>query len=61
MNMEFKETVGIYEYARGTGYSAKHVYEQIRMGKIPAQKMGNRQVWRISKAYFEDAKKAAKK
>ncbi len=54
--MELKETVGIYEYARETGYSVKHIYEQIRMGKIPAQKMGRRGVWRIKKTVLEAAK-----
>ena len=52
------DTVGIYEYARGTGYSPKHIYEQIRMGKIPAQKMGKRGVWRIAKAYYQGMRKA---
>lgn len=52
---EFKGYVGIYEYAKATGHSVKHIYEQIRLGKIPAKKMGNRGVWQISKAVLESA------
>lgn len=50
MTQEFKGHVGIYEYARATGHSVKHIYEQIRLGKIPAKKMGPRSVWMIKRA-----------
>lgn len=47
--------VGIYEYARETGHSVKHIYEQIRLGKIPAKKMGTRGTWQIKKAVLDAA------
>jgi len=37
--------VGIYEFARQTGYSYKHIYEQCRMGRLGAQY--ERGVWLI--------------
>lgn len=53
--MDIKDTVGTYEYARAVGHSMKHVYELIRLGRIPARKMGKRGVWRIAKSVLEDA------
>lgn len=55
MNTEFKGYIGIYEYAKATGYSVKHIYEQIRLGKIPAKKMGPRGTWQISKSVLDTA------
>ena len=37
---KWDETVGIYDYAKATGHSVKHIYEQIRLGKIVAKKWG---------------------
>jgi hypothetical protein len=55
MSTQFKGYVGIYEYAKATGHSVKHIYEQIRLGKIPAKKMGNRGVWQIARSILEAA------
>ena len=55
MSTQFKGYVGIYEYAKATGHSVKHIYEQIRLGKIPAKKMGNRGVWQISRLVLDAA------
>lgn len=46
MGADRKGYVGIYEFARETGYSVKHVYEQIRTGKLPAKKLGRK--WQIA-------------
>jgi len=55
-------TVSIIEYARQMGYSHKHIYEQIRMGRIPAKKLRSASTgqwsWQIPRDYFEDALKA---
>jgi len=48
MSADHKGYVGIYEFARTTGHSVKHIYEQIRLGKIPAQKLGRK--WQIKKS-----------
>lgn len=50
------ETVGIYDYAKAVGHSVKHIYEQIRLGKIPAKKDA-RGKWQISKKVLEAALK----
>ena len=34
--------IGIYDFARRTGHSVKHVYEQIRLGKLKASKPGRK-------------------
>lgn len=38
--------LGIYEFAKATGHSVKHIYEQIRLGKLPAQKIDRK--WKIA-------------
>ena len=55
MSTEIKGYVGIYEYAKATGHSVKLIYEQIRLGKIPAKKMGPRGVWQIKKEILDAA------
>jgi excisionase family DNA binding protein len=45
MSADRKGYVGIYEFARQTGHSVKHIYEQIRLGKITAKKLGRK--WQI--------------
>jgi hypothetical protein len=40
-----RDCVGIYEFARTTGYSYKHIYECCRMGKLGARY--ERGVWLI--------------
>ncbi len=55
MSTEFRGFVGIYEYAKATGHSVKHIYEQIRLGKIPAKKMGSRGVWQIKQSVLDAA------
>jgi len=47
-------TVGIYEYAKVTGHSVKHIYEQIRLGKIRAKK-NERGVWKINRSILNAA------
>jgi hypothetical protein len=36
---EDPDAVGIYEFARQTGYSYTHVYTQVRVGKLEARKV----------------------
>jgi excisionase family DNA binding protein len=48
MSANHKGYLGIYEFARETGHSVKHIYEQIRLGKLPAKKMGRK--WQIPKS-----------
>ena len=48
MSENRKGYVGIYEYARIMQRSVKHVYDQIRVGKIPAKKLGRK--WQIPKS-----------
>jgi helix-turn-helix protein len=43
-----KYTIGIYEYAREVGHSVKHIYEQVRLGKLPAKKIGRK--WMIAES-----------
>lgn len=50
------DTVGIYDYAKATGHSVKHIYEQIRLGKIPAKK-NERGVWQIKRKILDAALK----
>ena len=45
--------MGIYEYARATGHSVKHIYELIRLGKLPAKK--TKRKWIITAAPKEKA------
>ena len=54
MSGNHKGYVGIYEFARETGHSVKHIYEQIRLGKIPAKKLGRK--WQIPQAELENRK-----
>lgn len=49
---ETKDSVGIYEYAKATGHSVKHIYEQIRLGKIPAKKDA-RGTWQINRKILD--------
>ena len=53
MSGNHKGYVGIYEFARATNHSVKHIYEQIRLGKIPAKKLGRK--WQIKKEVLESA------
>jgi excisionase family DNA binding protein len=48
-----KETVGVYEYARVTGLALNTVYQQIYLGKLPAQKMGRK--WQIKRTLMESS------
>jgi len=58
------ETVGIYEFAKAVGHSVKHVYEQIRLGKIRARKDEHGK-WQIDKSTLaeklQDQRNKAKK
>lgn len=40
------KTVGIVEFTRETGYSVKHITEQVHCGRIPASKIKGK--WAIS-------------
>jgi hypothetical protein len=37
--------VGVYAFARATGMSLNHIYQQIYLGKLPAKKLGRK--WQI--------------
>ena len=45
--------VGIYEFAKITGYSYKHVYEQVRLGNLQAR--FEQGLWLIPRAVLEAA------
>jgi hypothetical protein len=47
------DSVGIYEYAKAVGHSVKHIYEQIRLGKIPAKKIDGK--WQIQRKILDAA------
>lgn len=48
--------IGIYEFARQTGHSVKHIYEQIRLGKLKAEKPGRK--WLIPVSQLPPGKEA---
>lgn len=43
-----KYSIGIYDYARAVGHSVKHIYEQVRLGKLPAKKIDGK--WKIAES-----------
>jgi len=45
--------VGIYEFAHITGFSYKHVYEMVRLGRLNARKVGG--IWLIPRSVLEAA------
>jgi len=51
--IESQDAVGIYEFARATGYSYKHVYEQVRLGNLQAR--FEQGLWLIPRAVLEAA------
>jgi excisionase family DNA binding protein len=51
-----KGYVGVYEYARVTGLALNTVYQQIYLGKLPAQKMGRK--WQIKRTVMESSIKS---
>jgi hypothetical protein len=38
--------LSIYDFAKETGHSVKHIYEQVRLGKIAAKKIDGK--WKIT-------------
>jgi hypothetical protein len=50
---EDPDAVGIYEFARQTGYSYTHVYTQVRVGKLEARKVKG--MWLIPKGVLQAA------
>jgi hypothetical protein len=51
-----KGYVGVYEYARETKQALNTVYQQIYLGKLPAEKIGRK--WQIKKSILEASKPA---
>lgn len=51
MSDNHKGHVGVYEFARATGLSLAHIYQQIYLGKLPAKKLGRK--WQIPQAELD--------
>jgi excisionase family DNA binding protein len=58
--MYSKDTVGVYEFARLTGLSLAHVYNQLRIGRLPGEKVGPLGAWRIPKSAIAPNRKKGK-
>lgn len=52
--IESEGCVGIFDFARATGYSYGHVYRQVRIGKLPATKREG--VWMIPRAVLDQVR-----
>jgi len=48
-----KGYVGVYEYARETKQALNTIYQQIYLGKLPAEKIGRK--WQIKKSVLAAA------
>lgn len=48
-----KGYVGVYQFARETGQALNTIYQQIYLGKLPAEKFGRK--WQIKKSVLEAA------
>jgi hypothetical protein len=49
--------VGIYEFAKQTGYSSKHIYEMVRTGKLEAIQLKPYGPWLIPLSVLMEALK----